>query len=330
MHEMAKLLSIIMPTFDRNIKAIANIKRLLPQLTEEVELLILDNHSPIPISKTIQEELPAHDHARVKVIRNIANIGMTGNSLRFFEVGGGEFIWSLCDDDVVDPTAVQTILLAIRQNADATYLWFPVKGGPPHRQPGRHAGMCAAVQAEPNLFFVALSCCVFSRRFFASRLRIGYLYSYSWASFMCPLLAEIDNTDNIVFVGDRIVAVAGAVDSDNKWSKLDACLGMRTLLELPMSKASRQQLEISIDSFTFSTARLFLDSVAINNDQRWYLFRMFVTRRYVPFSTSLAGWLIACRIAEIAPQLVKSLIHVSERLIGRRLLFEVEDRFGRS
>lgn len=328
---MKILLSIVMPTFNRNDIAIANVKRLIPQLTsDEVELIILDNCSPTPIEETLREVLTPDEIAQVKVVRNTANLGMTGNSLRVFEVGDGEFIWTLCDDDAVQTEAVEAVLQRIRANRDCVYLWFPVYGGPPHHSPGRYRGIGAAIRAEPNLFFVALSSCVFRRDFFTARLRIGYLYSYSWASFMCPLLAEMDNEGNAVFISDNIVAHAASVDAQNKWSKLDACLGMRTLLELPMATASREYLRQSIDSFTFSTSRLFLDSTALNNSQRWALFRIFLTRRYPPLSTRLVLWLAATQVAEMAPRMTRWCVKIIERAVRRPLLLEVEDRFKRS
>ena len=328
---MKKLLSIVIPTFNRNEKALANVKRLLSQLTSiEVELVLLDNCSTTPIEQTLVEHLTQAEMARVAVVRNTANIGMTGNSLRIFEVGEGEYIWSLCDDDVVQLQAVEAVLESIRSNRDCVYLWFPVKGGPPHRSPGIHRGIGASIRAEPNLFFVALSSCVFRRDFFTARLRIGYLYSYSWASFMCPLLAEMDNKENLVFISDIVVAEAGTVDPKNKWSKLDACLGMRTLLELPMSNASRKYLRQSIDSFTFSTSRLLLDTIAINDSQRWEFFRIFLARRYSPLSPRLMLWLALANVSEFAPAMARWAVRHLERVVRRPLLIDVEDRFERS
>jgi glycosyltransferase involved in cell wall biosynthesis len=320
-----------MPSFNRNEKVINNVKRLLPQLTsDEVELIILDNCSPTPVEKSLREVLTSTELSQTKVIRNRANLGMTGNSLRIFEVGEGEFIWSLCDDDEVQLGAIEAVLQGIKANRDSAYLWFPVRGGPQHHKPGRYQGIGAAIQAEPNLFFIALSSCVFRRNFFMARIRIGYLYSYSWASFMCPLLAEMDNETNSVFISDIVVAQAGTVDSNNKWSKLDACLGMRTLLELPMSRVSRECLRQSIDSFTFSTSRLFLDSAALHDSQRWELFRIFLARRYPPLSPQLMLWLGISAFTEAAPELARWGIKFIERLLRRPLLLDVEDRFERS
>lgn len=325
------LLSIVIPTYNRNAAVVENVSRILPQLRSvAVELIVLDNCSKIPVRESLREALGEHVFDVVTVIRNAGNLGLVGNSLRAFEVGTAPYIWTLCDDDAIAPDGVSTVLNCIRQHDQCVYFWFPVLGGPAHRGPGVYDGLLAAIKAEPNLFFIALSSCAFNRRFFLERLRFGYLYTYSWAPFICPLISEIDNATNQIVVGGRSVATAGRTDAMSKWSKLDVCLGIRTLLELPMSNEARRCLRMSIDSFSFSTGRLFLDSVFLCNPERWMLFRQFIRRRYKPFSIPAGFWLVATQFGEYAPTLTRTGVNILERLVGRPLLLEVEDRFSRS
>lgn len=175
------LLSIVIPTYNRGHVLVKNIERLLPQVArEDVELIVLDNCSSTSMKDYIESELGSEVFSSLKVILNPINIGLIGNSLRVFEIGCGEFIWTLCDDDLVATDAVTKVLQDIRANLKSTYLWFPVKGGPAHQKPGQYKGLYKAMEAEPNLFFAALSSCVFRRNFFADRLRFGYLYASSW------------------------------------------------------------------------------------------------------------------------------------------------------
>jgi glycosyltransferase involved in cell wall biosynthesis len=324
-------LTIVIPTYNRNDSVVENVRKILPQIhTQEVELVVLDNCSKIPVYNSLLEQLGEKVFEELSIIRNVGNLGLVGNSLRIFEVGTAPFIWTLCDDDLVEPNGVQTVLSAIRRHAESVFLWFPVKGGPSHRGPGLHHGMLEAIKLEPNLFFIALSSCVFNRNFFLNRLRFGYLYAYSWAPFICPLLSDIDNAANLIFISDQTVAAASQIEVKNKWSKLDVCLGIRTLLELPMSNDARKLLRFSINSFSFSTSRLFFDSLSENTESRWKLFRIFIQRRYTPFHVSAGFWLLLALLSENAPFLMRMAVYIVEKMVGRSLLVEVEDRFSRS
>ncbi|MGC4048692.1 MAG: glycosyltransferase family 2 protein [Paludibaculum sp.] len=325
------VLSIVIPTYRRNDCVVENVRRLLPQLDRpDVELIVLDNCSPVPVAQSLETAFGAEIFGKLSVVRNAGNLGLTGNSLRIFEMGQGEYIWPLCDDDAVLPNAVEEMITAIRAGRDLVYLWFPITGGPIHRKPGLYHGLLDAMEAEPNLFFIALSANVFQRSYFLSRLRFGYLYSYSWAPFICPLLSDADNRDNRIAVGANPVAESGILGQAEKWSKLDACIGIRTLLELPISERALKCLRTSIDSFTFSTPRLFMDSVVLHDSQRWQLFRLFVERKYGAISPRAAWWLMLAAAAQALPALTRKTVRLMEHMLNRRLLLDVEDRFARS
>ena len=87
---------------------------------------------------------------------------------------------------------------------------------------------------------------------------------------------------------------------------------------------------MSINAASFSTSRLFLDSLSINDELRWVLFRTFVQRRYAPFSVSVGFWLMLALIGECAPSVMRVSVRILERFVDRPLLIEVEDRFARS
>jgi glycosyltransferase involved in cell wall biosynthesis len=325
------LLTIVIPTFDRNDAVIENVSRLLPQIRRpDVELVVLDNCSETPLQESLSKAFGQGCPGNMRVVRNIANIGLIGNSLRALEMGTGDFIWTLCDDDLVTGEAVHDVLSAIGTHQDSVYLWFPVSGGPVHRRPGTYSGFRAAVKAEPNLFFCALSSSVFRRSFFVPRLRYGYLYASTWLPFICPLISEIDDERHSVAILDRVVAVAANKTIDAQWSKLDVCLAVRSLLDMPMSEEAHRYLRISIESFSFSTARLFLDSVSVGERMRWNLFRTFVRRRYGGCSARALSWLLLSQVSLIAPGMVRLMIRCTEKIVRRPLLVEVEDRFSRS
>lgn len=104
------LLSITIPTYNRNEILLASVRRLVPQLTTDCELVILDNGSAVPVESELRELAAEWSDAAVRVVRHRANVGGNENILRCFEHATGEYVWLLGDDDPPRPDAVSTIL----------------------------------------------------------------------------------------------------------------------------------------------------------------------------------------------------------------------------
>jgi acetyltransferase-like isoleucine patch superfamily enzyme len=82
----------------------------LPQLTAETELLICDNASP--------DETSAYLRAlgsKVRIFRQHTNVGPDRNFLSCIEQARGDYVWTLCDDDLPTSNAVDAILQAVRK-----------------------------------------------------------------------------------------------------------------------------------------------------------------------------------------------------------------------
>lgn len=97
-----KTLSISIPTYNRSKLVCAQVTRLLPQLTDECELMVFDNASPddtLPKLGRISEK-----HVTIKPSR--VNIGMAGNICRALIESDAEWVWVLGDDDTVRPNAI--------------------------------------------------------------------------------------------------------------------------------------------------------------------------------------------------------------------------------
>src|SRR5262245_2262452 len=92
-------LTIAIPTFDRNDLLCTHVTRLLPQLTPEVRLTILDNSSPRPVSEDLARLLEKNSEAKVDIVRHQFNIGAAANILRCIELCQTPWIWILGDDD---------------------------------------------------------------------------------------------------------------------------------------------------------------------------------------------------------------------------------------
>lgn len=111
---MQYLLSVAIPSYNRPTCVIDRLRELFPQLTSEVEVLIIDNASDKNIEEIIIRELPECEK-RVSIKRNRANIGLAGNISRCYEYSQGTWTWTLGDDDPIAKDAISNILSRIKK-----------------------------------------------------------------------------------------------------------------------------------------------------------------------------------------------------------------------
>ena len=114
------LLTIAIPTYNRNEKINLLLSRLLPQVTEDVCVRIIDNASTVPVQDSIItiENSPVHVH------RNAVNIGMAANITRCIEFCETEWLWVLGDDDIPNDDAIQSIFETIHKYPKAIFYSF--------------------------------------------------------------------------------------------------------------------------------------------------------------------------------------------------------------
>jgi glycosyltransferase involved in cell wall biosynthesis len=119
------LLTIAIPTFNRELYLMELLESLLPQLaglaTDLVELIVSDNCSEdLTASMVVSFQdrgLPC------RLIRNETNLGADGNFLQCLNLAQGQYVWVLGDDDLVEPGAIATLLDLLQQGEyDLVYL----------------------------------------------------------------------------------------------------------------------------------------------------------------------------------------------------------------
>ena len=110
-------LSICISTLNRADFLGANLDAILPQLTPDTELLVVDNassdHTPTVIAAR------QHYSSQLRYIRRETNLGVDRNYDRAVELAHGDYCWLMSDDDLVKPGAVKAILDVLRQNPGA-------------------------------------------------------------------------------------------------------------------------------------------------------------------------------------------------------------------
>lgn len=113
---MNKILTIAIPTYNRPQQIKRQVELLLPQLTEEVELLVLDNHSPIAVDTLFNDS----QLEKFTLIRNHVNIGADANIAKCYDLCRTKWLITLGDDDPVEDNAIATILNDIKSSDSET------------------------------------------------------------------------------------------------------------------------------------------------------------------------------------------------------------------
>lgn len=117
------VLTIAIPTYNRNVQIQKQIRLILPQLTDEVKLVVYDNCSETPIRKLFNK-----DEIRLfTIIRNPTNIGGDANIARCHEFCDTEWLWVLGDDDFVSNDAVSIVLSNIKEHPNVVWMNFETK-----------------------------------------------------------------------------------------------------------------------------------------------------------------------------------------------------------
>lgn len=109
------LLSIIVPVYNVEKYIHKCLDSILPQLTDETELIIVDDCTPDRAGELAQERLAGLE-ANVMYYRRQQNGGLSAARNSGLEFVKGEYCWFVDSDDTVSSDAVETILSALKEH----------------------------------------------------------------------------------------------------------------------------------------------------------------------------------------------------------------------
>jgi glycosyltransferase involved in cell wall biosynthesis len=113
-----QLLTICIPTYNRPKALHDQLQVLIPQLTNDIKLVIRDNHS----NYNLKQLYPGLKFEKFEYIRNDFNIGADANIARCMETCNTKWLWILGDDDLIKNDAILNILHLIKLNPDCCYI----------------------------------------------------------------------------------------------------------------------------------------------------------------------------------------------------------------
>lgn len=116
------LLTIAIPTYN-GANTIGNaLDLLLPQMTDEVELVIYNNCSNDNTENVIFSYIKRYPD--IKYIKNRENLGADGNFLQCMRMATGKFTMLLSDDDILVEGALEKILTFLKKNEDVSLVFL--------------------------------------------------------------------------------------------------------------------------------------------------------------------------------------------------------------
>lgn len=240
----ATQLTIAIPTYNRNQTLLRNLKLLLPQLTPQCRLLILDNCSPVPVEETLNELLKEHSHVNFQIVRHPTNIGGNANILRCIELCQTPWLWILGDDDAPLPSAISHIFEEIEAHSHCAAINFSIDKKRERSWTTRGVDELAqTLDGSADLPWISNS--VYRAADFKANLKFGYQYIYSMLPHVAVLLVTMGQS-GACHLSQAMIVDSDTRDVDEKpeeqWSSVNLALGFPILFDLPLRPRVRELL----------------------------------------------------------------------------------------
>ena len=234
-----KLLTIAIPTFNRNAILLKNLERLMPQMEDWVELLIFDNNSKILVSETVRPIIDNHPEICTRIFRNAENIGGNANVLRCIEFCETEYIWIVGDDDFPVEDALRKIYIYISKR-DVVWVNFYSEDlcQPKRTEKSSHAdlnGFLGELKSINELVFVSTN--IYKTSYVKKGLEFGNMFQEMMAPHLISMISGIERsstTGNYIISKENLFAsISNNADTTTAWPLYKAFLGVMSLYQLP-------------------------------------------------------------------------------------------------
>lgn len=242
------ILTVAIPTYNRPDKVVNTIKLLLPQITKEVKVMVLDNGSQVIIKDYLETALGKDVIYGVEVVRNRVNIGADSNFQRCFELCTTPYIWMLGDDDRIEENAVETILLEVDEYKDQDLIGINFNSNCnifPRPKPVHISStfdLSTKLDHFGNWLFISTS--VYKTEEYLKHTRYQAWGAYSMASQVVPAMIAISKNKTLILSEKYIVTNLKAEqdDSGGNWSDVQVTLAVLSLLESPVGFKKKEYL----------------------------------------------------------------------------------------
>lgn len=227
------LLTIAIPTFDRNEILSRTVAQLLPQLRADCVVVVIDNGSQTAVDQTLDPLLAQYPDANVRIIRNPVNIGANANILRCFEVCETPWLWILGDDDEVCDNAVSVVVQKLTEHPNCLFINFSA-GLSSRAEDFETRGLAefaVGIDDYPTVLFISTG--VYDCWSLRGNLRYGYQLAYSCSPHLAVLMQSIGKEGACLFAKERTVAKVALAEESRRWSPIAYYMGCMSILDLP-------------------------------------------------------------------------------------------------
>jgi len=250
-------LTIAIPTYNRNELLLRSVRYLLQEPTDNVKLLVLDNHSEVPVSETLLPVMESLQTGRLEIHRNVVNVGSAANMLRCFELCQTKWIWLITEKTVLKPGGITKVLQTLEDHPDCVFINFDVALEPPLRHiPHRSESITTTGRAEliRNILYFGTIIDQMANVYSVPRCRPfldkGYFYAASGAAQLVLVLLALRDTDHCFLSCDQIVTRIGKPPQElSSWSTLAFAQNCMTVLNLPLTRSERKILQQKLIEF---------------------------------------------------------------------------------
>lgn len=288
------MLTIAIPTFNRNHLLRGCLERLVPQMSSNHQLLIVDNCSDVPVQDYLDGWLTDQGQKNIRIVRNSINVGSGANLLRCLELCETAWLYCLGDDDLVADDCIQKIETTLAAYPEALYISFS-------REVARRS--CVTRTRDLKEFishlddwssFLFMSSSVVNAGKMRPVARWGYLYSYTWAPFQAILLKLLNSGGEVVF-SDQIICHEESL-SDDTWVLFPVAAGKMLLPELVDRNELRGALAAKLMAKPSSIALVYL-ARATSEDRTTLERNRFFVRLYLQRCANYIGIRSGIRLA---------------------------------
>lgn len=226
------ILTIAIPTYNRPDKIKNTVSRLLPQVTADVKILVLDNCSPVPVKDHLEREIGIEVSNHLEIVRHRVNIGADSNFQRCFELCTTPYIWMLGDDDQVEGNAVEIILDEIKRYEHLDLIGINFKSNLIKRQSPIFISSISDLSTKLDNFgnWSFISTSIYRTEAFVKNLQYAAWGTYAMSSQLIPTMKAISTGKTFVLSEKYIVTHIPAL----VWSDYQFALGLSSLLEAPV------------------------------------------------------------------------------------------------
>jgi glycosyltransferase involved in cell wall biosynthesis len=246
------MLTIAIPTYNRNKILKQNLIDLIPQLTKDCRLFIIDNNSEVSVQSEIKDLIGKYPDKNINIIRNKHNVGLTGNIIKCFELSEDGWLWIVGDDDKVKADAISTIMNDVNKNSEKLFISY-AWDEPSFKRNGdiKIRGIDELIDSMESLGVILfISTSVYNVKKVSGNISYGSFFQSTYAPHLVILFMSLKNGGECILTNRQIVTNNSSnTPLELRWDQI-FIYQLILLLRLPLSAQTISKLKVRLSELT--------------------------------------------------------------------------------